>query len=82
VPSRHQLPANVRYNGGVPEDFASANSEPCFVILDDLLTDVYSKKLCELFTRGSHHRNIIVILITQNLFRQGRFWRDISLNAH
>jgi len=25
APSRHLLPANVRYNEGVPEDFGSAN---------------------------------------------------------
>jgi len=34
-----------------------------------------------LFKKGRHHRNISVILITQNLFHQGRFCRDISLNA-
>jgi len=66
----------------VPEDFGIANGEPSLVILDDLLTDVYSKQVCALFTRGSHHRNLSVILITQNLFHQGRFCRDISLNAH
>ena len=76
------LPGYVRIHEGVPEDFGSANGEPSLVILDDLLTDVYSKQLCEMFTRGSHHRNISVILITQNLFHQGRFCRDISLNAH
>jgi len=80
VPSH--LPANIRIHEGVPEDFGSANMEPSLVILDDLLTDVYSKQACELFTRGSHHRNLSVILITQNLFHQGRFCRDISLNAH
>ena len=82
VPSHHKLTTNVRYNEGVTEDFGSANGEPCLVILDDLLTDVYSKQVCELFTRGNHHRNISVILITQNLFHQGRFCRDISINAH
>ena len=80
--SRHQLSANVRYNEGVGEDFDSANAEPCLVILDDLLTDFYSKQVCELFTTGSNHRNIVVILITQNLFHQSRLCRDISLNAH
>jgi len=79
VPSRHQLPANISFNEGVPEDFGSANGEPCLMTLDDLLNDVYSKQVCELFTRGSHHS---FILITQNLFHQGRFRRDISLNAH
>jgi hypothetical protein len=37
--------------------------------------------VCDLFTKGSHHRSISVILITQNLFHQGRYCRDISLNA-
>jgi len=72
----------VTYKEGVPEDFGSANGEPSLVVLDDLLNDVYSKQVCELFTRGSHHRNINVILIAQNLFHQGSFCRDISLNAH
>jgi len=67
---RHQLPAYVRINEGVPEDFGSANGESSLVILDNLLTDVYSKQVCELFTRGSHHRKISVISITQILFHQ------------
>ena len=62
--------------------FAVQNGEPSLVILDDLLNDVYSKQVCELFTRGSHYRIISVILVTQNVFHQCRFWRDISLNAH
>jgi len=82
VPSRQQLPVNIKFNEGIPEDFGNANGEPCLVILHDLLNDVYSKQVCNLFTRGSHHRNISVILISQNLFHQGRFCRDISLNAH
>jgi len=79
-PSR--LPADISIHEGVPEDFGSANGEPSLVILDDQLNNVYSKQVCELFTRGSHHRNISVILINQNLFHQGCFCRDISLNAH
>jgi len=80
VPSH--LPAYIRINEGVPDDFGSANGEPSLVILDDLLTDVYSKQVCEMFRPGSNHSNISVILITQNLFHQGWFCRDISLNAH
>jgi len=80
VPSH--LSADTILLEGVPEDFGSANGEPSLVILDDLLTDVYSKQVCELLARDSHHRNVSVILITQNLFHQGRFCRDISLNAH
>jgi len=80
VPSR--LPVYVAYNEGVPENFGSASGETSLVIVDDLINDVYSKQVREFFTRGSLHRNISVILITQNLFHQSRFCRDISLNVH
>jgi hypothetical protein len=37
--------------------------------------------VCDLFTKGSHHRNLGVILIPQNFFHQAPHCRDISLNA-
>jgi hypothetical protein len=40
-----------------------------------------STKVSELFTRGSHHRNNGLVLMTQNLFQQGTSSRDISLNS-
>jgi hypothetical protein len=39
------------------------------------------KKCAICLKKGSHDRNISVILITQNLFQQGRYCRDISINA-
>jgi len=81
VPSPTVLSNNILFNEGVPADFDNARDRPFLVILDDLLNDVYSKQVCDLFTKGSHHRNISVILITQNLFHQGRFCRDLSVNA-
>ena len=35
-----------------------------------------------LFTRGSHHRNLNVIYIVQNLFHQGKGSRSINMNSH
>jgi len=82
VPSPTELPkSDVNFNEGVPTDFENARGRPCLVILDDKLNDVHSKQVCDLFTKCSHHRNISVILITQNLYHQGRYCRDISLNA-
>jgi len=34
------------------------------------------------FTQGSHHRNLTVVYIVQNLFNQDRSMRTISLNTH
>ena len=83
VPSRHfaVLRKNIRFNEGVPKKFDNAQSRPFLEIFDDLLNDVYSKQVCDLFTKGIHHIHISVILISQNLFHQGRYCRDISLKA-
>jgi len=70
----------THFNEGVPTDFENTRGKPCLAILHDLLNDVHFKQVCDLYTEGSHHRNITVILITQNLFHQGRYCRDISLN--
>ena len=40
------------------------------------------KRIADLFTKGSHHRNLSVIYIVQNVFHQGKEMRNISLNAH
>jgi hypothetical protein len=45
------------------------------------LNEVYSKDVCDLFTKGCHHRNVSVLLITRNIFQQERFCRTISLNT-
>jgi len=83
VSKRRLLPLNTTYNVGVPENFGGGGGgRTRLVILDDLLNDVYSKQVCELFTRDSRHRNISLILITQNLFHQGRYCRDMSMHDH
>jgi hypothetical protein len=66
---------------GVPENFENPRGLPCLFVLDDLLNEAYSRAVCDLFTKGSHHRNLSVILITQNFFHQAPHCRDISLNA-
>jgi len=75
------LKKKIRYNECMPADFGNVHGRPCLFILDDLVNDAYSKEVCDLFTKGSHQRNISVILITRNLFHQGRYCRNISLNA-
>jgi hypothetical protein len=35
-----------------------------------------------IFTKASHHMNLSVIFLSQNLFLQGRQTRTISLNSH
>jgi len=51
-------------------------------VVDDLMNEMENNTLLSnLFTRDSHHKNISVIFITQNLFHKGKVMRDIMLNA-
>ena len=70
---------NVSFVKGVPY-FENPENVPTLIVLDDLMDSTYSTKVNELFTKGSHHRNSI-LLITKNLFHQGPSSRDISLNS-
>ena len=52
------------------------------IIIDDLqISALNNDFIANLFTRESHHRNLTMILILQNLFHQGKYARDISLNT-
>jgi len=62
-----------------PEDYSFDPLSPKLVIIDDLMRESSSEVIVDLFTKGS--KNLSVILISQNLFHQGRGQRDISLNA-
>ena len=39
-------------------------------------------RIVNLFTKGSHHRNLSVIYIVQNLFHEGKGNQSISLKSH
>ena len=72
-------------NGNILQIYESLNSAvENLIILDDQMSsgDVAQKKqTVKLFTQGSHHRNLTVIYIVQNLFDQGSWSRTISLNS-
>lgn len=71
----------TKLHRGVPEISMFTDLRPRIVILDDLLSSVDSN-VVELFTRGSHHYNLSVFFIVQNLFSKNKGCRDISLNSH
>lgn len=55
---------------------------PDVIVIDDLMAETVSDpKLASLFTRQSHHENIAVIFIVQNLYAQGKRMRDIATNT-
>jgi hypothetical protein len=69
----------VTFVKGVPE-FENPDNKPTLIVLDDLKDTAYSTSQSIIF-KGSHHRNISLVLITQNLFHQGPASHDISLNS-
>lgn len=71
---------NIEIKKTVPDNFDNVQPNT-LIILDDLMLEAYNKNVCELFTKGCHHRNLSIILTTQNVFHQGKYARDISLNC-
>jgi hypothetical protein len=49
--------------------------------LDDLLNEA-NQNVCDLFTKLSHHRDVSVVFVIQNLFHRNRFVRTMNLNTH
>ncbi len=57
--------------------------EHIIIVLDDLMDDVVrSTHVQDMFTKGSHHRNLTLIYLSQNLYCQGKNARSQSLNTH
>lgn len=63
--------SGIEVFAGVPPDILLSKLEkPLLLILDDLMLHVKEKFLSDLFTKKSHHQNIGVIFISQNLFEK------------
>ena len=53
------------------------------LVLDDPMEEGgQDKRVLDLFTKDSHHRNITVLYLTQDLFPPGKFSKTINHNAH
>ena len=65
---------------GLPNDMDTWPPKPRLLIIDDLMCEA-DARVPKLFTKGSHHRDISVMYIVQNLFDKNKEHRTISLNA-
>ena len=79
-PSYRTLPTHVELQEGLG-DIPENAKQPTLLVIDDQMNEV-DKTVTRLFVKGSHHRNISVIYIVQNLFGKNNDHRTISLNAH
>nr|DAC81383.1 TPA_asm: FtsK [Parasteatoda house spider adintovirus] len=74
---------NVTFVEGIPENFNNYLGKNTLFILDDLMSECgNNKRITDLYTRGSHHMNISIITVSQNIFHKGKEFREISLNSH
>jgi hypothetical protein len=73
---------HVNFHQGLPDlsEFIG-NKEPILMVLDDLMSE-WNEEISKLFTKYSHHRNISVVYLSQNLFSKNKHARVISLNTH
>jgi hypothetical protein len=85
IPDVIKADRNVHFHEGLPnlESFPANDSTNGYIlVLDDLMGDI-DNDVMSLFCRQSHHRNISVIFLVQNIFFGGnKFFRTISLNCH
>ena len=72
---------NVEFVEGLPDPKQYDGTRRSLVIIDDLMNET-NRSVTDLFTKGSHHRNLSAIHIVQNLFSRNKEHRTISLNAH
>ena len=68
---------NVKFHEGIPD--VSQLVHGSLLILDDLMQEA-NDQVTKIFTKFSHHRNISVMFLTQNLFHKNV--RSITLNSH
>ena len=72
---------HVDFHEGLPDLTLFDPRQHTLLIVDDLMNES-DDRVTNLFTKGSHHHNVSVVYIVQNLFHQGKGHRTISLNAH
>lgn len=71
----------IIYSKGMPTDFNNDDDVATLIVLDDLMNETDNVLVSTLYSRGSHHNNQSVLLITQNVYHKGSYMRDISLNT-
>ena len=73
------------FNWQIISDWEQDRDKPArILVLDDQMTRMGDDKqhLTKLFTEDSHHLNMTVVYLVQNVFDQGKAMRGVSLNSH
>jgi len=73
--------SQIQFHEGLPDLNIFDGKQKTLLILDDLMSET-DDRVTKLFTKISHHRNVSILYLTQNLFYSSKHTRTISLNAH
>ena len=79
-PSFAEFP-QVEFHEGLPDVGQFDGRLRVLLIIDDLMNEA-DQNVCNIFTKLSHHRNVSVAFVTQNLFHRNRHVRTMNLNTH
>lgn len=78
IPNELTKIPNIQIIEGLPS--VDSILENTILVIDDMqMTNL--KDICTLFTVSSHHKNISIFFLVQNLFFSNNYMRTISLNA-
>ena len=77
----------IKFVEGLPDSFEDAKLFPPhqshLVILDDVIFQASDHpEVVKIFTQYRHHKNMSVMMLTQNVFHKGKYSRTISLNSN
>lgn len=72
---------NIRKFEGVPTEDSGILVPKTLILVDDLMHEAYNETISKVYTRISHHREVSMILISQNVLFQSPHARNISLST-
>ena len=78
----NEIYPRVEFIEGLPQSSDDFNErENNVIIIDDQMDRANDSLLGDIFTKYSHHKNISVFFLTQNIFSNVKGFRTISLNS-
>lgn len=77
------LKGPIEFHRGMPqlEDYSGENEKTKLITFYDLMRGSSAAVALDLFSHGSHHKNLSVIFMTQNHFYKEKAQRDISFDT-
>ena len=69
--------SNVEFHDGLPDLITFHGKSRTLLVLDDLNT-ITDDRVVDLFTKISHHRNLSVVYLTQNIFYKNKQSKTLS----